>query len=128
MFQLVPQAVITGKVLDEDGEGMANEPVRALRYVYRGGKRQWTQVATAQTSDIGEFRLPNLEPGQYLVSASPRNGGMNRRPLQTGEPLPATPDMMYAATYHPSAANVHLGDCRSMWEPAASFGESMCVR
>jgi protocatechuate 3,4-dioxygenase beta subunit len=105
VFQLVPQAVITGKVLDEDGEGMAGEPVRALRYVYRGGKRQWTTVGTAQTSDIGEFRLPNLEPGQYLVSANPRNAGMNRRPLQTGEPLPATPDMMYAATYHPSATN-----------------------
>jgi protocatechuate 3,4-dioxygenase beta subunit len=105
VFQLVPQAVIAGKVLDEDGEGMADQPVRAWRYIYRGGKRQWTSVASAQTSDIGEFRLPNLEPGQYLVSANPRNGGMNRRQLQTDEPLPATPDMMYATTYHPSTAN-----------------------
>jgi protocatechuate 3,4-dioxygenase beta subunit len=73
VFQLMPQAVITGKILDEDGEGMADQPVRAWRYVYRGGKRQWASVASAQTSDIGEFRLPNLEPGQYW---SPPTRGM----------------------------------------------------
>src|SRR4051794_29866516 len=44
VFQLSPQAVITGKVLDEDGEPMANVQVRALRNLYRGGKRQWTPV------------------------------------------------------------------------------------
>ena len=43
-----------------------------MRYVYRGGKRQWSTVASAQTSDIGEFRLPDLEPGRYLVSANAR--------------------------------------------------------
>ena len=105
VFQLNPQAVITGKVLDEDGEGLADQPVRALRYVYRGGKRQWSAVANAQTSDIGEFRLPNLEPGRYLVSSNPRNGGMNRRQMQSDEPLPSTPDMMYATTYYPSSTN-----------------------
>jgi hypothetical protein len=105
LFQLNPQAVITGKVLDEDGEGIADQPVRALRYVYRGGKRQWSAVANAQTSDIGEFRLPNLEPGRYLVSSNPRNGGMNRRQMQLDEPLPSTPDMVYATTYYPSSTS-----------------------
>jgi hypothetical protein len=105
VFQLTPQAVITGKVLDEDGEGVADQPVRALRYVYRGGRRQWSMVGTAQTSDIGEFRLPNLEPGRYLVSSNARSGAMNRRQLQSSEPLPAVPDMMYATTYYPSTTN-----------------------
>lgn len=102
VFQLNPQAVITGKVLDEDGEGVADQPVRALRYVYRGGKRQWSTVGAAQTSDIGEFRLPNLEPGRYLVSANARNGGAARRQMQSSEPMPSVPDMMYATTYYPS--------------------------
>ena len=105
VFQLSPQAVITGKVLDEDGEGVADQPVRALRYVYRGGARQWNMVATAQTSDIGEFRLPNLEPGRYLVSSNARSGGMNRRQIESGEPLPSAPDMMYATTYYPSTTS-----------------------
>jgi protocatechuate 3,4-dioxygenase beta subunit len=105
VFQLSPQAVITGKVLDEDGEGVAGQPVRALRYVYRGGRRQWSAVGTVQTSDIGEFRLPNLEPGRYLVSSSAPSGGLNRRQLESSEPLPSVPDMMYATTYYPSTTN-----------------------
>ena len=125
VFQLTPQAVITGKVLDEDGEGVAGQPVRALRYVYRGGRRQWSTVATAQTSDIGEFRLPNLEPGRYLVSSNARSGGMNRRQIQSSEPLPSVPDMMYATTYYPSTTNASTA-IRSMSGPAARCGGSTC--
>jgi hypothetical protein len=102
VFSLNPQAVITGKVLDEDGEPVANVQVRAMRYLYRGGKRQWSQVENATTTDIGEFRLPGLEPGRYVVSSNPRNIGMQARRLQSDEPLPATPDQVYAATYYPS--------------------------
>src|SRR5262249_17309026 len=71
-FRMNQQAVITGKVLDEDGEPMVNVQVRAHRYVYQGGKHVWGQVANATTSDIGEFRLPDLQPGRYLGSAHPR--------------------------------------------------------
>ena len=105
LFQMMPQSVIIGKVLDEDGEGVAEAPVRAYRYVYRNGKRQWAAVANAQTSDIGEFRIPNLEPGQYLVSSSGRMGPAARRVLQGAEPLPSAPDLVYAATYYPSSTS-----------------------
>ncbi|MEO8371009.1 MAG: carboxypeptidase regulatory-like domain-containing protein [Candidatus Solibacter sp.] len=105
LIAMTPQAVIVGKVLDEDGEGVADQAVRAMRYVYRGGKRQWNTVGSGQTSDIGEFRLPNLEPGRYLVATSARSGGQNRRPMQNNEPLPSTPDMVYAGTYYPSTTS-----------------------
>jgi uncharacterized surface anchored protein len=95
-----PQGVITGKVLDEDGEPMANVQVRAHRYIYQQGKRVWGQVANGNTSDIGEFRLPDLQPGRYLVSTSPRNP--NRAVTTSAEPLSPEPDMTYAATYYPS--------------------------
>ena len=62
-------------------------------------------MATAQTSDIGEFRLPNLEPGRYLVSSNARSGGASRRQIESSEPLPSAPDMMYATTYYPSTTN-----------------------
>ena len=105
VFQLTPQGVIAGTVLDEDGEGVAGQPVSALRYVYRGGTRQWSPVATTQTSDIGEFRLPNLEPGRYVVASNARDGAVNRRPPPGSEPLPSVPDMMYATTYYPSTTS-----------------------
>jgi hypothetical protein len=102
LFKLNPQAVIVGKVLDEDGEPVANVQVRALKYVYRSGKKQWSPVANGNSSDIGEFRIPNLEPGRYLVSTNSRNAGMNFMQTASNDPLPDTPEMTYASTYYPS--------------------------
>jgi hypothetical protein len=100
-FKLSPQSVIVGRVLDEDGEPVANLQVRAFRQMYRGATKQWSQVGNGQTSDIGEFRLPNLEPGRYLVATGESNMGMNQQFSPT-EPLPDKPDMMYTSTYYPN--------------------------
>jgi uncharacterized surface anchored protein len=104
LFKLNPQGVITGKVLDEDGEPLAGVQVRAMRNMYSNGKRQWMQVGNGNSSDIGEYRLPDLQPGRYLVSTSPRNTGRNM-PFQANEPLTAAPDMTYAATYYPNTTD-----------------------
>jgi protocatechuate 3,4-dioxygenase beta subunit len=106
VFKLSPQGVIAGKVVDEDGDPVANLQVRAMRYVYRNGKKQWAQVANGQTSDIGEYRIANLEPGRYLVSTNSR-GADPAMMMQTpsAEPPPTTPEMAYAATFYPSAAD-----------------------
>ena len=104
LFRLNPQGVITGKVLDEDGEPLANVQVRAMRYLYANGKRQWMQVQNANSSDIGEYRLADLQPGRYLVSTNPRNVGRNMV-MQSNEALPQTPDLTYATTYYPSASD-----------------------
>src|SRR5207302_7865487 len=102
-FKLAPQGVITGKVLDEDGEPVANVQVRAQRSISRGGKKQWNVMANTNTSDIGEYRLPELQPGRYVVVTSPRNSnGMNMGNTPSMEPLPSTPEMTYAATFYPS--------------------------
>ena len=105
IFKLTPQSVITGKVLDDEGEPVANVQVRAMKYQYRGGKKQWSQVSNGQTSDIGEYRIPGLDPGSYVVSANPnnRNGGMMQ--TASNEALPQTPEMVFAATFYPSATD-----------------------
>ena len=104
VFKLSPQSVITGKVVDEDGDPVSNAQVHVFRYVFRNGKKQWTQMNGAQTSDIGEYRLPGLEPGRYLVATTPRNGG--DMVMSPGvEPLPDKPEMVTAATYYPNAAD-----------------------
>jgi len=102
LFKLSPQSVITGKVLDEDGDPVANVQVRALKFVYRGGKKQWSQVANGQTSDIGEYRIPNLDPGSYLVGTNSRNQAANMMQTPSNGALPDAPEMTYAPTYYPS--------------------------
>lgn len=65
--------VITGTVLDEHGEAVPNTPVRALRYVFQNGHRTLQQTGNGQTDDRGVYRIFNLQPGEYIVSAIPRN-------------------------------------------------------
>jgi protocatechuate 3,4-dioxygenase beta subunit len=67
--------VITGTLLDEHGEAIPNTPVRAMRYVLANGQRTLQQNGNAQTDDRGVYRIFGLQPGEYLVSATPRNVG-----------------------------------------------------
>lgn len=71
-FQIWRGGVITGTLLDEHGEAIPNTPVRVLRYVTQNGVRMLQQSGNAQTDDRGVYRVFNLQPGDYLVSAVPR--------------------------------------------------------
>jgi protocatechuate 3,4-dioxygenase beta subunit len=69
-------SVITGTLSDEFGEPMPDATVQALRYRYVGGRRQLTPTGrTAQTNDIGQFRIFGLPPGDYFVASTLRAAG-----------------------------------------------------
>ena len=72
-MQIWRGSVITGTVLDEQGEAIPNTPVRVLRYVFQGGQRVLQPGSGGQTDDRGVYRVFGLQPGEYLVSATPRN-------------------------------------------------------
>ena len=65
--------VITGIVVDEHGEPSAGTQVRALRYVIRTGERTLQQAGQDTTDDRGMYRIYQLQPGEYMVNALPRN-------------------------------------------------------
>jgi hypothetical protein len=65
--------VITGVVVDEHGEPAPGTPVRALRYVMQTGERRLQQAGQDQTDDRGMYRIFQLQPGDYIVNAIPRN-------------------------------------------------------
>jgi len=68
--------VITGIVLDDSGEPSPGTQVRVLRYVMRTGEKTLEQAGQAQADDRGMYRIYGLQPGDYLVSAVPRNQGI----------------------------------------------------
>ena len=68
-------SVITGTVVDEYGEATAGTQVRVMRYVMQGGRRTLQQAGTGSTDDRGIYRVYGLQPGDYIVSAVPRNAG-----------------------------------------------------
>ena len=69
----LPRAgVISGTILDELGDPAFNVPVRAFRFIYQNGRRALTSGGTSTTDDRGAYRIAGLMPGEYLVSAVPR--------------------------------------------------------
>lgn len=84
LFRMATMGVITGKVLDEDGEPAPNLMVQALAPTEEVEEalldesdgpnpskgKAFAPVALAATNDLGEFRLIGLPPGRYLVSAA----------------------------------------------------------
>jgi protocatechuate 3,4-dioxygenase beta subunit len=74
-LQLPRGSVITGTVVDEYGEPTAGTQVRVLRYMMQGGRRTLQQAGSGSTDDRGIYRVYGLQPGDYIVSAVPRNTG-----------------------------------------------------
>lgn len=69
LFRMLPMAVITGRVTDEDGDPMPE--VRVIAQKKKPGKAARESVATVGTNDLGEYRLAGLFPGQYWIVATP---------------------------------------------------------
>jgi protocatechuate 3,4-dioxygenase beta subunit len=97
-FSLPKGSVITGRIVDEFGEAMADVQVSVQRYQYMQGRRRLVNAGrNGSTNDIGEFRIFGLAPGQYYLSATLRNFQM-----MGGE----TDDRSgYAPTYYPGSPN-----------------------
>src|SRR6185295_7450139 len=57
-----------GTVVDEIGEPAIGVEVRALRRVFASGRARYqASGATGTTDDRGTFRMPSLQPGDYIV-------------------------------------------------------------
>src|SRR5688572_1351223 len=68
--------VVTGTVLDENGEPAPGTTVRAMRQVIRTGEKRLESAGTDTTDDRGQYRIYGLLPGQFVVYAQPRNQGL----------------------------------------------------
>ena len=89
-FNLPRGSVITGRVLDEDGEPLISAAVQVFQYVYRQGQRELVPRATDRTDDRGQYRVFGLEPGEYFVSVQvPRGVALGRGGLPGTLPLAA---------------------------------------
>jgi hypothetical protein len=103
LIKLTPQTVITGRVLDEDGDPVAGAAVSVMRYSYARGRRQLVPAGGNTTDDQGEYRIHSLPPGKYYVTAAarvPAMWGRGARPVQA--------DDAYAPAYYPNAPDVAI--------------------
>ncbi len=112
MLRLAPDAVITGKILDEVGEPVRHAMVTLYYVNHSGGLDQIQQALNAQTDDQGMYEMTPLIPGTYFLSASaapwyavhPNSEGANSRPegqAATTAAIDRSLDVAYPATYYP---------------------------
>lgn len=96
-FALPRGSIITGRVVDDFGEAVADVQVMPMRYQFNQGRRRLMPTGrSSTTNDIGEFRIFGLPPGQYYVSATLRNFMAGESDDRSG----------YAPTYYPGTPNV----------------------
>lgn len=69
-LKLTPHSVIAGRVVDEDGDPIPGAQVQALRWAYVDGRRQLNHVGSAQTNDLGEYRVYGLSAGKFVLSTT----------------------------------------------------------
>ena len=109
VFKLTPQGVISGRVLDEDGDPIDNVTVKCLRIGYEQGKRQLIGESGTGTNDLGEFRLVGLAPGKYVIGATYNRLNMLGRVVQERPVRISAKDQAgeegYVTTYYPNTTN-----------------------
>jgi protocatechuate 3,4-dioxygenase beta subunit len=72
-LRLMANGVLAGKVLDSDGDPMANAIVMAVSVEFSGRHRDLAIARRVYSNDLGEYRLYDLRPGRYYVSAIGRD-------------------------------------------------------
>jgi protocatechuate 3,4-dioxygenase beta subunit len=91
--------VISGKIVDADGDPLRNVTVTATAAPPEKTRRNGGMTQTGATNDLGEYRIADLPPGKYVVQATPpQNEGPLPSPTDKGAPKDR---MVYVTTYFP---------------------------
>jgi hypothetical protein len=112
LFRMLPTAVVSGRVTDEDGDPLSEVRVMAQRK--KPGKVAWEGAASSGTNDLGEYRLSGLFPGQYRIVAIPApdfrdyesqpakaTPGASGNSANDDGPTASQPETRYLTTYYP---------------------------
>ena len=73
-LKLTPQAAISGRVVDSDGDPGFTLELGLYRSVFKQGKRRLESAGAGEIDDRGQFRVGRLPPGTYYVKAEPNVG------------------------------------------------------
>jgi protocatechuate 3,4-dioxygenase beta subunit len=133
-FTIPRGSAISGRIVDEFGEPIADAQVSAMRSTWMNGRRRLQSTGRmAQTNDLGQYRIYGLPPGEYYVSATVGAGAaemvMVERVAATfvaaggsssGGPSASDPRSGYAPTYYPGTPNGHEAQ-----KIALSIGQEM---
>ncbi len=113
-LKLMPQGILSGKVLDEDGEPFGQVRVTAMEWNYTRDAARLQPVGTAETDELGSFRISNLSPGRYYLAVEKAGGfagrgglrGAARGAAQQAPLVKGTETFAYTRTYYPGVEEI----------------------
>ncbi len=132
-----PEATISGRVRDAKDRPVAGLAVSALRL--HGGSSRFPpdRVMAAPTNDLGEFKLPGLEPGRYTLLVETRRSTVSQREWKDDEKLTLPgPTVADVRTYYPNVTSLDLaapiqleaGQSLERMDITLARMETFCVR
>src|SRR5580658_1986952 len=81
-MRVVPQSVVSGTVLDENGVPEPSAPLQLWQRILRDGSYRMFSIASQGTDDRGRFRMAQLSAGSYRVCVTAwATGYMSSRDL-----------------------------------------------
>ena len=106
--RLAKGAAISGRLVDEDGNPVIGASVSAERLVRSATGLKTVTIKSSTTDDLGEYRLPELATGSYVVVADPGGIGNGQGVIAIaragGVMIGGRPDVPRPAkVYYPSA-------------------------
>jgi hypothetical protein len=101
-LRFIHSAAISGRVVDSDGGPIEGAQVSLRRYSRNFGQRVLVNAGPlGTTDDRGEYRISNVQPGQYLLFAGHSQFSMGRAPVPgsgASQPEPA-PNLLISQFY-----------------------------
>lgn len=94
-------AVVSGRILDPDGEPIEKAMVMVLRSMRMRGRSQYAPFGRAETNDLGEFRISGVTPGNFILQASSRT-----ERFDGGLPTQKSPSETLIPTYYPGTSDM----------------------
>ncbi len=104
VVKMTPEGVISGRVLDEDGDPYPNAAVLLCRWNFTAGRRQQLCNAYANSGPDGSFIIGSLTAGRYYLAAqdSRRFSSVSQREL----PGRKGAEESVVTTYYPGVAEL----------------------
>jgi hypothetical protein len=120
VFRLTPHGVVSGRIVDEDGDPIEGVQIQVMRLVYNQGRKQLQINDNGNTNDLGEYRVAGVAPGKYYLCAIYRGGRRfvmidNMAMNVGGAPdAPAPEQQDYAPTFYPNATDISAASTLEM--------------
>jgi hypothetical protein len=117
VFRMLAAAVISGQIVDLEGDPVPNVDVMAIASTGRSAKGNASALMRGATNDLGEYRIADLSPGKYVVQATPpksqvpsasEKNSTKSRLVYVKTYFPGTLDERQAATVEVSAGGTAI--------------------